>query len=127
MKATVIPIVIGVLGTIPKGLVRELEEMEIGGRAKTIQTTALLKIGQNIEKSPGDLRRLAVTQAPVREHQLTLMRKLAMNNNNNKYLRRTKKNYSKPNYIVGNLIKGIHTWVVFLVKYSGPFFKWTRA
>ena len=28
---------------------------------------------QNTEKSPGDLRRLAVTQTPVIDHQLTLM------------------------------------------------------
>ena len=32
-----------------------------------------IKIGQNTEKSPGDLRRLAVTQTPVKNHQLTLM------------------------------------------------------
>ena len=25
-----------------------------------------------------------------------------------------------------NLVKGINTWVVFLVRYSGPFLKWTR-
>ena len=31
------------------------------------------KIGQNTEKSPGDLWRLAVTQTPARNHQLTLM------------------------------------------------------
>ena len=35
----IIPIVSGALGTIPKGLVRGLEELEIGGRAETIQTT----------------------------------------------------------------------------------------
>ncbi len=29
--------------------------------------------GQNTEKSPGDLRRLAVTQTPVKDHQLKLM------------------------------------------------------
>ena len=29
--------------------------------------------GQNTEKSPGDLRRLAVTQSPVKDHQLKLM------------------------------------------------------
>ena len=28
---------------------------------------------QNTEKSPGDLRRLAVTQTPVKNHQLKLM------------------------------------------------------
>ena len=32
-----------------------------------------VKIGQNTEKSPGDLRRLAVTQTPVKDHQLMLV------------------------------------------------------
>ena len=30
----------------------------------------IIKIGQNTEKSPGDLRRLAVAQNPVKIHQL---------------------------------------------------------
>ena len=33
----------------------------------------IIEVGQNTEKSPGDLRRLAVTQTLVRNHQLTLM------------------------------------------------------
>ena len=43
MKVTVIPIVIGALGTVLKGFERALEELEIGGRIETIQTTALLR------------------------------------------------------------------------------------
>ena len=39
MKVTVIPIVFGALGTVPKGL----EELEITVRIETIQTTALLR------------------------------------------------------------------------------------
>ena len=31
------------------------------------------KIGQNTEKSPGDLKRLVVIQTPVESHQLTLV------------------------------------------------------
>ena len=45
-----------------------------------------MKIGQNTEKSPGDLRRLAVTQIPMRNHRLNLegkFRKEVNNNNNN--------------------------------------------
>ena len=38
-----IPIVIGALGMVPKGLERSLEELEIRGRIETIQTTALLR------------------------------------------------------------------------------------
>ena len=29
---------------------------------------SIVQIGQNAEKSPGDLRRLAVTQTPVKDH-----------------------------------------------------------
>ena len=39
---TVIPIFVGVLGTITKGLVRGLETLDIGVRAESIKTTALL-------------------------------------------------------------------------------------
>ena len=49
---------IGALGTIPKGLVRDLKELEIGGQAETI---SMAKIGQNTEKSFRDLWRLAVS------------------------------------------------------------------
>ena len=44
MKLTVIPITNGKLGTFFKGLVRGLEELEIVGAAKTIQTTELLRL-----------------------------------------------------------------------------------
>ena len=37
----VLPIVIGVLGTIPKGLVKRLEYLEMKGQKETIQTKAL--------------------------------------------------------------------------------------
>ena len=36
MKAMVIPIVIGAFGTVPRCLLRGLEELEIEGRAETI-------------------------------------------------------------------------------------------
>ena len=34
---------------------------------------SIIENGQNTKKSPGDLRRLAVTQTPVKNHRLTLM------------------------------------------------------
>ena len=40
---TIIPIVIGAFGTVTKGLLKGLEDLEVGGRVETIQTTALLK------------------------------------------------------------------------------------
>ena len=43
MRVKVVPIVIGALGTVPKGLEKSLSELEIKGRIETIQTIALLK------------------------------------------------------------------------------------
>ena len=42
MKVTIVPIVIGAFGTITKGLLKGLEDLEVGGREETIQMTALL-------------------------------------------------------------------------------------
>ena len=38
----------------------------------------IIENGKNTENSPGDLRRLAVTQTPVKDHQLTLIWKTRM-------------------------------------------------
>ena len=43
MKVMIVPIVIGVLGTITKGLLKCLEDVEVGGQVETIQMTALLR------------------------------------------------------------------------------------
>ena len=40
MKVTIIPLVIGALGTVTEGLIQGLEDLEITGRVETIQTTA---------------------------------------------------------------------------------------
>ena len=40
MKVTVIQIVTGSLGTVTKGLIRRLEDLEIRGGVKTIETIA---------------------------------------------------------------------------------------
>ena len=46
MRVTVIPVVIGALGTVLKGLERKWEELEIGGRIETTQTTVLLRLAR---------------------------------------------------------------------------------
>ena len=43
MKVTVIPIMIGALGKIPRVLLRGLEELKIRRRAEIVQTTAFLR------------------------------------------------------------------------------------
>ena len=71
---TIIPIVIGAFGTVTKGLLKGLEDLEVGGRVETIQTTTLLRTAKILKRvRPGELRRLAVTQTPAKDHQLTLI------------------------------------------------------
>ena len=53
IKVSVIPIMISALGTVPKGLERVLEELEIGGRIETAQLKLL--------KSSRILRRMLKT------------------------------------------------------------------
>ena len=50
MKVTIVPIVIGALGTVTKGLLKGLEDLEIGERGETIQTTALLRTARILRR-----------------------------------------------------------------------------
>ena len=43
IQVTIIPIVISAFGTVTKGLLKGLEDLEVGGRVETIQITALLR------------------------------------------------------------------------------------
>ncbi len=56
---TFIPIVICALGTVTKGLLKGLEDLEVNGRFHP--NYSIIENGQNTEKSPGNLKRLAVT------------------------------------------------------------------
>ena len=62
MKATVIPMVFRALGTVFH------EETGWAGDQGKKETVGLLKISQDTRKSPGDMRRLAVTQTPVKKN-----------------------------------------------------------
>ena len=72
MKVTIVPIAIGALGTVTKGLLKGLDDLEVGARVDH-PNNSIIGNGRNTEDSPGDLRKLAVTQTPVKNHQLTLM------------------------------------------------------
>ena len=50
MKVTTVPIVSGALGTVTKGLLKGLEDLEVGGRVDTIQTTALLRTARILRR-----------------------------------------------------------------------------
>ena len=50
MKITIAPIVISALGTVTKGLLNGLEDLAVGGRVETIQTTALLRTARILRR-----------------------------------------------------------------------------
>ena len=75
MRVTVIPFVINVLETIPKGL----EEKKRGNidyrKDEDHPDSSIVNIHLNILKIPEHLKRLGVTRNLVKDHQLTLARK----------------------------------------------------
>ena len=50
MKVTIVPIVIGAFGTKIKVLLKGQEDLEVGGRVKTIQNTALLRTARILRR-----------------------------------------------------------------------------
>ena len=50
MKVTVIPVVLGALGILPKRLVNESEDLEIREQVETIQTTTFLRSARILRK-----------------------------------------------------------------------------
>ena len=72
-KVTIISIISGAFSTVTKGLLKGLKDLEVGGQVETIQNHSIIENGQNTEKNPGDLRRLAVTQTSLKHYQLMLV------------------------------------------------------
>ena len=57
-KVSVVPIVFGAFGTVTEGLLKGLEDLEVGGRVENIQTTALSRTARILRRVPetwGDL------------------------------------------------------------------------
>ena len=70
---TIIPIVIGAFGTVTKGFTKGTGGLGSWRTGGDHPKDSIITNGQNTEKSPGDLRRLAVTQTPLKNHRLTPM------------------------------------------------------
>ena len=70
---TFIPIVIGAFGTVTKGLIQGQKDLKITGQVGDHPNYSIIEISQNTGKSPRDLGRLAVTQTPMKDHELKLM------------------------------------------------------
>ena len=47
---TIIPIVMSAFGTETKGLLKGLEDLEVGGQVETIQMTALLRMARTLRR-----------------------------------------------------------------------------
>ena len=50
MKVTIVPIVIGTFGTVTKGLLKGLEDFEVGGQVEIIRMTALLRTARILRR-----------------------------------------------------------------------------
>ena len=72
MKVTIIPIVIGTL-VQSKKIIKRTGRLGNKRTSRDHSNCYIIQNSQNTEKNPRDLRRLAVTQTPVKDHQLTLM------------------------------------------------------
>ena len=72
MKVTVIPIVIGALEMIPR-LNKRMRGVGNWMTSRDHLNYSMVEVSQNTEKSPGDLRRLTITQTQVKDHQLSLV------------------------------------------------------
>ena len=146
MKVKIILIVIGALGTVPKGSLKRLEDLEITGRVETVQTTAILRSATTVLETCCHSKSSERPSANIDEKNSQIIHDRIRTLEENKtyiylgileadtikqvqmkdwirkeYLRRTRKLLSSR-----NLIKGINTWAVPLVRYSRPFLKWTR-
>ena len=51
MKVTIVPIVTDAFGTVTEGLIRGLEDLEIGGQEETVQTTILLRTARIVRRA----------------------------------------------------------------------------
>ena len=75
MKVTIIPIVISTFGIVTKRIIKGTGRLGNKRTSRDHPNYSIIENGQNTEKSPGNLRRLVVTQTPVKDHQLTLIEK----------------------------------------------------
>ena len=80
MWMTLIPVVTGAFGMAPQRLERRLEQLELRRQNRGHPNYSIVEISQNTEKCPGDLKRLAVPQTPVKDNQFILKWKTHSNN-----------------------------------------------
>ena len=57
----------------PQMLSKEIRRLKNQRTTRDHSEYGIIKLSQNTEKSPGHLRKLAVSQTPIKYHQLTLV------------------------------------------------------
>ena len=72
MTVTIIKIVIGAFGTVTKGLIKGLEDLEVGG-VETIQITTLLRMARILRRVLETWQDLLSLKLLWKTHQLTMM------------------------------------------------------
>ena len=96
---TIVPIVIGAFCTITKGLLKGLEDLEVGERVETIQMTALLRkarILRRVLETWGDLLSLKLQLKPSAN--ADVKSSAWVNNNNNNIKKLAQKEYKTRHY-----------------------------
>ena len=85
MKVTIVPIMTGAFGTITKGLLKCLEDLEVGGRVETIQIIALLRTARilmRVQETWGDLLSLKLRWKPSANTDVKNAKRVNNNDNN---------------------------------------------
>ena len=70
MKVTVIPVVISAFDTVIQRIGSGTGGLGNKRMSRDHSNFSIIKIGQNTKKSPGDLKKFAVSQTSFRHHQL---------------------------------------------------------
>ena len=79
---TIIPIVTGAFGTVTKGILKGLEDLEVGGWVETIKITAILRTARILSRVQ-ETRTLAVTPVKKPSAKAGVKNSQGVNNNNN--------------------------------------------
>ena len=86
MKVTIIPIIIGALGTVTKGLIKGLKDLEMRGRVETIQTSTLLRSARILRRVLETCRHSNTSEWPSTNADVKNSQGVNNNNNNNNKL-----------------------------------------
>ena len=83
MKVTIVPIVICAFGTVTKGLLKGLEDLEVSGRVETIQMTVLLKTARILRRVLETCCHSISSEKPSADADVKNSKRVYNNNNNN--------------------------------------------